>query len=224
MGLDVDIRHAKVSTVADGGDPNLVQPEDWNAAHSGAFRPRWDDVRIEPVARTTGVNAPSFEKWMDDTPGTSRGVYLYSFDKAATNNQKEIFFSLQMPHDWNGGEVHLHIHWVGDTSRTAEAPRWGLEYSMAGIGQVYADTVFDYVNNNEQADANVTALRHYISEFAAIVPTSAQGGISAILAGRIFRQSGNAGDTYTGKCGLLYIDAHYVRDSLGSVSEYNKAT
>jgi hypothetical protein len=30
------VTHAKVSAVADGGDTNLVQPSDWNAAHVGA--------------------------------------------------------------------------------------------------------------------------------------------------------------------------------------------
>lgn len=26
----------------------------------------WDDLRVEPIARTTGANAPTFEKWYDD--------------------------------------------------------------------------------------------------------------------------------------------------------------
>ena len=43
----------------------------------------WEDLRLEPVARTTGTNAPTFEKWYDDIAGTSRGVYLYSFDDVA---------------------------------------------------------------------------------------------------------------------------------------------
>lgn len=31
------VTHAKVSAVADGGDPTLVQPSDWNADHVGAL-------------------------------------------------------------------------------------------------------------------------------------------------------------------------------------------
>jgi hypothetical protein len=66
----------------------------------GTAQPR-EDLRIEPQARTTGVNVPTFEKWYDDAAGTSRGVYLYSFDDAIASSEKEIFFTMQMPHAWN---------------------------------------------------------------------------------------------------------------------------
>ena len=33
----------------------------------------WDDIRIEPVARSTGTNAPTFEQWLTNGAG-SRGV------------------------------------------------------------------------------------------------------------------------------------------------------
>jgi hypothetical protein len=34
MDMTLDIKHAFVSTKADGGDDTLVKPSDWNASHS----------------------------------------------------------------------------------------------------------------------------------------------------------------------------------------------
>jgi hypothetical protein len=84
-----------------------------------------DDLRIEPVARTTGNNAPTFEKRYDDVAGTSRGVYLYSFDDATLANEKEIFFTMQMPHDWKlGNDISFHVHRVGSVADTTSTPYW----------------------------------------------------------------------------------------------------
>ena len=66
------------------------------------FTLAWDDLRVEPVARTTGANAPKFEKWYDDAAGTSRGVYLYSFDDAATNKCGLLYIDAHYQRDGSG--------------------------------------------------------------------------------------------------------------------------
>lgn len=200
----------------------------------------WDDLRIEPVARTTGSNAPSFHQYADDggllDTGSSRGVYLYSFDDAGAGSEKEIFFTMQMPHAWKvGSKISLHVHWIGGASDTTAAPRWGLEYTFKAIGQTFGATNTIYstgvnVDASGNYDPNITAGKHYISEFAAIDPGATASGISAVLIARLFRNSANAADTYNvagtppagATCGLLYIDAHYETDSPGSSSEYVK--
>lgn len=178
------------------------------------------------MARTIGANAPTFEKWYDDLAGSSRGVYLYSFDDAAGGSEKEIFFTMQMPHDWLiGTDIHVHVHWVGNVSDTTATPRWGLEYIWKDIGEVFGDTTTIYAVGNVEGDADITANKHYITEFAAITPGATADDISSILIGRIFRDSANGADTYnaaSNKCGLLYIDAHYKRDGSGSSGEYVK--
>lgn len=185
----------------------------------------WDDLRVEPVARTTGNNAPAFEKYYDDAAGTSRGVYLYSFDDAIAANEKEIFFTMQMPHGWASTAIDIHVHWVGAVDDTTAEPRWGLEYVWQNIGNVYGDTTTIYAATKYPTDANVTANKHYLTEFAAISPGTTANGLSSVLIGRLFRNSSDAADTYdaTGaKCGLLYIDAHYEIDTIGSRSELSK--
>ena len=190
---------------------------------AGTAKP-WQDMLIEPIARTTGTNAPTFEKWYDDAGGTSRGVYLYSFDDAAAGSEKEVFFNMQMSHAWDGGDVQFHVHWIGAVDDTTATPRWGLEYVWREPGGTYSDTTIVYATGNHLSEADVTANKHYITAFTALSPGSTADDLSSVLIGRLFRNSSNAADTYnaTGaKCGLLYIDAHYQLARIGSNDEYS---
>jgi hypothetical protein len=182
----------------------------------------WNDIRIEPTARNTGTNAPTFEKYLD-SGSSSRGVYLYSFDDVAANSEKEIFFTMQMPHDWDNSNIHVHAHWIGATTQvTASKIRWGLEYSWSSVNYVFGNTETLYADTVEGGDTTVTAFKHYLTEFADIAPSGSQNSLSSILVGRLFRNSSNIADTYTGKAGLLYLDAHYQMNSIGSDQEYIK--
>lgn len=212
-----------------GGATNAVKVAKGGELTLAGTATRWDDLRVEPVARTTGSNAPTFEKYFDDVAGTSRGVYLYSFDDVVEAQQKEIFFTMQMPHQWAGTSIYLHIHWVGSASDTTSAPRWGLEYCWQNLGNTYGDTTIIYSDGKNYTatgdDADITAGKHYIGKFAAIDPSTTANAISSVLIGRVFRQSSAAEDTYNvggNKCGLLYIDAHYEIDAFGSSTEYTK--
>lgn len=184
----------------------------------------WDDLRIEPVVKTTGVSAPTLEKWLDNGAG-STGVFLYSFDDALAAAQKEIHFNMQMPHNWDGSAIELHVHWIPNLADTAATPFWLLEYSFAGIGQVFGNTTRVEVGGNTAGDADLTAFKHYITPLTTITPVGDQANISSILVGRLRRISGDVRDTYDvagNKVGLLYIDAHYRIDGLGSSTATSK--
>lgn len=204
-----------------GGSNYTTIDNDGHQEMVGTAQP-WDDLRIEPVARTTGVNAPTFEKWYDDSGGTSRGVYLYSFDNAVESSQKEIFFTMQLSHAWNLDDVEIHVHWVAESTAADSKVRWGMEYAWAEFGAVFGDTTIVYADTDTESATGTTAHEHKITAFTAISPTTDQDGISSVLIGRLFRASGAAEDTYTGKAGLLYIDAHIQLSSLGSDDEYTK--
>lgn len=192
----------------------------------------YEDLRVEPTVRqAAGTWVPAFEKWFDDAAGTSRGVFLYSFTDENTANQKEVFFTMQLPHAWEvGTDISMHVHWVWNTSDTTATPiRW-LEYTRKDIWQVYWDTTIVYstwwnMDWSWSADPDVTAGKHYISDFTDITPWTTADGVSSILIWRIFRFSWDASDTYDvagNKCWLLYIDAHYKVNMLGSRTEYVK--
>lgn len=224
--LDVD--HITANTSHFGDDTNYTEFEADGSMNIVGTAKVWDDLRVEPNVRGTGANNPSFEKYFDTGAG-SRGVYLYSFDDANAGSEKEVFFTMQLPHAWAGTAVSVHAHWVGAVADTSSAPRWGLEYTWADIGEAFPNTLIIYTDGVNYTggtpDTGITAGKHYISEFADLTPTAAQNGISAIFIGRLFRDSANAGDTYNAsgaKCGLLYIDAHYEINTLGSRDEYAK--
>lgn len=185
----------------------------------------WEDVRVEPVIRNTGVNNPAFEQWFDDSgigdTGTTRGVYLYTFHNDVEASEDEVHFTIQMPHSWNSGAVHIHVHWITKTTASNSKVRWGLEYTWAEPGATFGATpAILYASTPESADTGTTAGKHQITEFTALTPTSSQDGLSSILICRLFRNSSHADDTYTGDAGLLYIDAHYQLARLGSNDEY----
>lgn len=193
----------------------------------------YDDLRVEPVARTTGANSPAFEKYFDDSGGTSRGVYLYSLDDAAGGSEKELFFTMQMPHNWKEGTpVDVHVHWVGSAADTTADPRFGLEYCMMDVGQTFVDTTIVYSagahypgDPGGASDPDVTVGKHYVTPLVTITPAATGNNVSAVLIGRLFRDSADAGDTYdvaTNKVGVLYIDAHYQIDTPGSRAQWTK--
>jgi hypothetical protein len=186
----------------------------------------WDDLLIEPVVRGTGAQNPTFERWYRDSGGTSNGVYLYSFDDALVAAEKEVYFSIQISHKWAGSPIKFHTHWTPSVSATTAAPRWGFEYTWAGIGNDFGSTNTIYSDGNNYVsggtEANLTAGRHYLSLFPEITPTAAQDYLSSILICRLFRNSSSTADTYTNKVGLLYADIHIECNSLGSNTEYSK--
>ena len=107
---------------------------------------------------------------------------------------------------------------------------WAVEYVWKNIGGVYGNTSTITTtgakkNGAGTTDPDVTSNKHYTSAFAALTPTAGQqDGFSSILIGRLYRNSSSASDTYDvagNKCGLLYIDAHYERNRLGTRQEYS---
>lgn len=212
--------HGHAGAITLGGDESnhVAIAADGHLTFVGTARV-WDDLRIEPVARTTGANAPTFSQWFTNGAG-SRGVYLYLFDNAAGGSEKEVFFTVQMPHSWAGTEVHVHAHWLAATTAATSAVRWALEYTWAEPFATFGNTTIIYSSTPEGGDTGTTANKHMITEFAALTPTAAQDGLSSIMVCRLYRDSANAGDTYTGNAGLLYLDVHYELDKLGSNGEY----
>ena len=90
---------------------------------------------------------------------------------------------------------------------------------------MYTNSTIIYTVDKYPIEVDLTAHKHYLSPFAALTPSASQDGLSSILRGRLFRNSADAADTYDiggNKCGLLYIDAHYEINSIGSNGEYAK--
>ncbi len=175
----------------------------------------WDDLRTEPVVRSTGAKAPSFVNWLG-------GLYLYDFNDAALASEKEVFFAIQLPHGWKeGSSIEPHVHWTNKTAGTAgQVVRWGLEYSPANIGAVFPATTTIYGTSIVGGGNIASANSHMLTDMPTVTMTGKT--ISNIIACRLFRNSSDAADTYAGTAGLLYIDWHFVQNSNGSHTETAK--
>ena len=168
----------------------------------------------------TGSNEPGFTVFKTNGSG-SQGVFVYWFD---ASTEEEVYFACQMPHSWDGGILHPHVHWTpktnADGTPAAQKVSWGLEYSWAGIGGDFANTAIVYGNAHQPTDANVVAGRHYLTEMDDITPTAGQKGISSMLVCRLFRNATSvADDTYEHDAGLMEFDFHYSSTRLGSREE-----
>jgi hypothetical protein len=143
--------------VSIGGAGSLVNYTNFDTTGhqtmAGAAKP-WEDLRIEPVVRGTGALAPTFSKWFDDAPGTSIGVFLYTFNDLG---KKEVHFTMQLPHAYDGGPLELHVHWVGSSSVANAHPIWGLEHTWKNVGSTYGDTTLQFSDGSNYTLAGVVA-------------------------------------------------------------------
>lgn len=182
----------------------------------------WDDLRVEPTARSTGVNVPTFGRAVRDAGGTSNGVYTYQFDNAVGGSEKELYFSAQMPHGkLLNSQIDMHVHWIPITAASAgHKVRWGLEYSWASPGDAFPTTTTVYADTTVVGDITV-ALSHCITPFPLLTPPAPEG-LSSMLQCRVFRNSSDAADTATITAGLLFVDAHLEMAQLGSREEFEQ--
>jgi hypothetical protein len=178
---------------------------------------RWDDLRVAADTTKVGASAPDFDTFIT-------GTKVYWFDDGT---DQEVHFSVQIPHAWKvGTDIYPHVHWVPKTTADGtpanQAVRWGLEYTWANPGAVFPAVQTVYTVTHSPADANVVALKHYRSSFAAITPGADQDEISTMLVCRLFRDANDAADTYEDDAGLLEFDIHYQIDGFGSQLEGTK--
>lgn len=177
--------------------------------------PAWDDLRTEPDVKGTGAKNPSFAAWIN-------GLFTYDFDNAVVASEKEVWFNIQMPHGWKEGTpVYPHVHWVNKSAGGAgHVVRWGMEYTLANITAAFPATVTIYATTLITGGDITVINSHLKTIFSPMVMTGKK--ISTVISCRLFRNSSDAADTYTGTAGLLYIDWHYQVDGPGSRSELAK--
>jgi len=148
----------------------------------------------------------------------SRGVILKYF---SPDNENELYFDVQMPHEWVlESDIRPHLHWVPNADALpGERCRWGLEFVWTNAGEVFGDTTLIYANDNVLSEDPIKN-KHYISEFGFI--PGAGKTLSSMLVCRIFRDATNIDDTFSDFAGLLEVDFHYLIDMLGSREEFVK--
>lgn len=146
------------------------------------------------------------------------------------SNVDQIFFSVQMPHDWKEGTtIYPHVHWSPQIAATGNVV-WQIEYSWANYDATtpvaYPTPVTIIATSANVLTTDVD--KHLITGFPEIttsVPATNNANgkkISSILVCRFFRDAAHASDTYGSNAALLSFDIHYEVDAMGSRSQFTK--
>lgn len=179
----------------------------------------WDDLRVPfSTLNTAGVKAPDYVKYADDGAG-STGVYGYAFSPTA---EEEVFFEVQLPHDWHEGteiEPHLHISTPPSTGSDGDVV-FGLEYILSDVNEAWdATTTTTYVTRT--IDGSADDGKQLIAGFEPDIDMTGKSA-SAMLICRVFRDATAVEDTYPGDVFVWECDFHYRKDGLGSRYTFQK--
>jgi hypothetical protein len=165
---------------------------------------QWDDMTIPLVlGKTTGVNVPSFDTFID-------GTMAYSFIA-----DDKIYVIQQMSHSYKlNSTIYQHVHMTPSSTNTGNVTIC-VEYTKADIGQPFPNTVTScgtkYMNGtNYNHELNMAG---NIGNFT---------GLSGIINARIYRNATTIGSAYPDKVFILTYDLHYEKDGFGSNEELIK--
>ena len=175
----------------------------------------WDDIQIPGFSTKASTNAPTFAMFMG-------GTFINYFEDVS-NNENQVFFTVQLPHTWAGTAIYPHIHFSPETDAGSAVVRWGLEYTWvsydASTPLVFPSPTIIYVNATVPASS---AKKHLLASFGPITPSASQNMISSMLVCRLFRNSSDPADTYIGRAGFLQFDIHIEKNTEGSHTEFTK--
>ena len=169
----------------------------------------WEDFRVSLMTTTiSSTNPPGLERYRRDVGNTSQGVFAYAFDK---NTEEEVYFEVQLPHGYKlGTDLKPHIHWgVSTVPAGGTTVRWGLEYTIANMGDNFPVTQTIYT----VATDPVTQYKHIYNSFTDIAGSGITN-VSTMILCRLFRDVTN--DNFANDAAAFDIDFHYEIDTIGS--------
>lgn len=164
----------------------------------------WDDINIGGVTLT---KAASNQPDLIAVDGTN--ILTYGFDGAGSGVE-EVHGSFELVHGYKQGtNLQPHIHWYATTTASGNV-KWQLEY-WANYG----------TTNEVTGTLDVTAATPEVawsqmrSNFSAEI-TGANLIIGTQIHFRLFRDAGDASDTYGADAAISTFGIHYEIDTLGS--------
>lgn len=183
---------------------------------------------VVPVysARNSSSTTPAW------TVFAAPGFYTYEYTAADNDVDKELFFNVQLPHDYKeGSTIFPHVHWSSTSALGTTRPVWRFQYQWVNLNGNYsadfsANLLTGYLvvqsgGGVESSPANLTDTRRSM-----ITPLGSISGtgktVSSMLLIRLTRFTTDANDTFTGGAFILSFDLHYEIDSFGSSTEYAK--
>lgn len=123
------------------------------------------------------------------------------------NEGKEAMsFTAQLPHNWKEGTtIYPHIHWIPKITAPGNM-KWNLDYSWANSDGTFSSITTISVVVNGSFTQNKQLMTNLTNGNTGISGTGKT--ISSILVCRIWRDSSDSEDTYSGDAGGLSMDFH----------------
>lgn len=220
----IKVSSTGITTIGDGTNDLKIEAD--GSVFLEGEATAFNDI-VVPLFNTRlgNTNQPIWSKMKDNGSG-SRGVYTFTFEDVSASSEQEVYFSVQLPHNWKEGTAILpHVHWSPQTTGKTGAVVWGLEYTwvnyVAASPITFPATTI-ITNTSITVNGSTDQDKHLLTQIGTITPDNTQNKISSILMCRFFRKSGDAADTYNGNAAVLSVDFHYEIDAIGSRQEYIK--
>jgi len=204
----------KPSPVPSGRDPRSLREylsrELWRISQSAGVRQPdgWEDIIADLSAgKAVGANAPTWATFRD-------GIEAYGFDAGTMN---EIWITFHTTHDYKDGSmIYPHVHWAPNTTSTGVV-RWGMEYSVAkGHDQeAFPASTTIYLEHTISVDKQY---QHIITEVSDGQAFDAFEADSLVLM-RIFRDAGDAADTFPDSVFAFTADVHFQVDKQVTINK-----
>lgn len=170
---------------------------------------QWDDMMMNIlISKISATKPPTLTQFRN-------GTYAMAFADVITAQEQEVYTSFQMSHSYKeGSDIYCHLHWTCGTNSTSNVT-WAIEITKQDINSIFPITT-TYTNTSPCNKAYT----HNLANFGSI---GSFNGISGVGLVRLYRNSGNVKDTYSGNdVFALSLDCHYEKDSLGSNEEFVK--
>ena len=219
----MSINSTGTTKIGDGTNDLVIDPDGSVTLEGTATA--FNDITVPLFNSRLGNTNQAIWAQVKTNGSGSRGVYTFTFeDQNSSSNEEEVFFTVQLPHNWKEGTaIYPHLHWSPQAA-SAGSVVWGLEYSWANYDATtplsFPNTTI--INSTSAAIVSGDVDKHLITAFSSITPSASQDKISSILICRLYRKSADAADTYTGNAAVLSFDFHYEIDAVGSHSQYVK--
>jgi hypothetical protein len=173
--------------------------------HPVLSNPVWDDYRIgASVIQIGPANQPSWD------------VFIGSIRMPAFAVNEEVFFDIQLPHDWKpGSQIRPHVHWAPNGAVVAnnDQVKWAIEYEITDMDEVYGGTA-TITGEETMAVPGIVQKHHFLTEIGA--PLSMTGfEESCVMICRLYRTAASAQE-YAGDAVLLSFDLHYQKEKQGT--------
>ena len=174
---------------------------------------RWEDARFFTDDTSAVTNRAEMTAWYN-----SGGILLYGREFTGSASTVSVLPGhIQLPHGYSEGTaIYPHLHIVHFNAGANAVARFNLDYGWATPNGsfTYATQAVNFTCTASDSG------KHKIVSFASIAMATA--GVSTLVPVRIWRDAGNAADTYGSSVWMLDADAHVLLDTIGSNSETSK--